>query len=298
MTGVALTAYLMGGLGNQMFQYAAARALASRSDAALYLDTVTGFARDKVFRRTYELGSFPIKATPAGALRRAFLPADAVIRKVRRAVKPPISARPWGEYLYEPTPAFSPAVAKHRIVRKTWMQGYWQDERYFADLRDCVRRELTPRMPLDPGFRRAGDQMESQSSVAVGVRLFEEVPGASKAGVGGLTPIEFFNRAAIQLAERVRDPVFYVFCTSKAPELESLSLPGPVHFITHDNGFSGSIRRLWLLTNCQHHILSNSSFYWWGAWLREAANPGCQVIASPLFPSPETTPSRWLSTAR
>ena len=66
--------------------------------------------------------------------------------------------------------------------------------------------------------------------------------------------------------------VFFVFCTHRFPILEQLNLPESTVFVTHDDGYEGSISRLWLLTQCKHHIFTNSSYYWWGAWLSKAVN--------------------------
>jgi hypothetical protein len=290
-----ITAHLMGGLGNQMFQYAAARAIALRNDARLYVDNRTGFARDKVYRRTYELGAFPVEAAVAGAWKRGPFMLDTVERKLFGGTKQVISNRVWGSFIQEFEQTFLPEVARYPMVSNTWMRGYWQSEAYFRDVAESIRRELTPPTPTKREFVDYGELMRTCSSVAVGIRLFEEVPGASKTGVGGLTPLQFFTDASRVLAETVRNPVFFVFCTHAAAELSSLNLPGKVHLVTHDNGFQGSLERLWLLAQCQHHILSNSTFYWWGAWLSESQYPNSQIIASPLFANDDTIPARWKS---
>lgn len=288
-----LTVHLMGGLGNQMFQYAAARALALRNAAQLRLDTRGGFARDKVYKRLYELGDFPIQAASARWLEAAPFMIEAARQKVVGATTSSIGRRFYGSAIRETHSRFLSEVATHRMTSNAWMWGYWQTEQYFSDVAGIISKELTPPAPTHPQFLQCADLMASSNSVAVGVRLFEEVPGVSKGGVGGLTHMPFFNEAARLLATRVQNPTFFVFCTTNSPQLQQLDLPGPVHLITHENGYEGSIAPLWLISQARHHIIANSSFYWWGAWLREAQHPETQIIASPLFPNRDSVPSRW-----
>jgi hypothetical protein len=77
--------------------------------------------------------------------------------------------------------------------------------------------------------------------------------------------------------------------------LRQIKFPGSAHFITHDNGFQGSLARFWLISQCAHHILSNSSFYWWAAWLAERRNPDSCIVASAMFPNRHTIPQRWIA---
>ncbi len=290
----ALVAHLNGGLGNQMFQYAAGRALAEANGASLYLDARSGFARDKVYKRTFELAPFPIAARPASAWRTAPFVLDAIDRKVTGRVPPAVRRRLFGTSIHETdNAAFMPAVAACRTQSNLWMRGFWQSERYFEDIRETIARELTPPTPRGPLFLDCARHMGEVASVAVGVRMFEEIPDASKRGVGGVTPIEAFNRAAEKLAAEIGSLVFFVFCTIRSAVLNDLRLPGEIRFVTHDDGFTGTVERLWLLTRCRHHIIANSSFYWWGAWLREAVDAETRVTASPLFYNKDTVPTRW-----
>jgi hypothetical protein len=290
-----VTVHLNGGLGNQMFQYAAGRGLVARTGADLVLDNRSGFARDKVYKRTYELDAFPIAARLARPLEIAPLVFEAARQKFVGAAPTAVSERVYGSYLLETRSEYMPEIASFRPRGDAWMRGYWQSEQYFSDCGTAIRDELTPPPPTARHFLAAARHMATVNSVAVGVRLFEEVPGAAKTGVGGLTPIAFFNAAARQLSATVPAPEFFVFCTTDSPQLRTLDLPGPLHLITHDHGFEGSLDRLWLLTQCRHHLIANSSFYWWGAWLRDARAAGTQVIASPLFPNRDTIPGRWAS---
>lgn len=293
----AITVNLMGGLGNQMFQYAAGRSLAQRNAARLYVDASSGFARDKVYKRTFELGALPIEARTADAFRRAPFWLSRLNDKFSGMQSSPIKKHVWGAFIRETAAQYLGDVAGFHDFANAWMYGYWQCEEYFSDIKPLLAKELAPPVPRQRQFVEMAQTIELSNSVAVGVRLFEEVPGATKAGVGGLTPIAFYNVAAKEMARSVKNPVFFVFCTTESPTLRQIEYPGPVHYITHDNGFEGSLARLWLISRCSHHILSNSSFYWWAAWLAEQRSPQAKIIASALFPNRDTIPKRWLAIA-
>lgn len=287
-----ITAHLMGGLGNQMFQYAAARAIAHRNNINLFLDDHNGFVRDIVYQRKYELDQFPIHAQIA----RAGIPYW--IEKSRQRIfgkhKNTVAKNIFWTTLEENESDFISAVNDFRITGNTWMHGYWQSERYFEGIKEIISKELMPEAPEDNRFLEMAKRMESCNSVSLGVRLYEEVPGLTKDGVGGLTSMTFFNESAKRLSEQIENPEFFIFCTTNSSELEKLNLPGKIHLIIHSNGFNGTLERLWLYTKCKHHIIANSSFYWWGAWLSEQRNPDSKIIASPNFSNKDTIPSRWL----
>lgn len=282
----------MGGLGNQMFQYAAARAIAHRNNMNLSLDDHNGFVRDIVYKRKYELFQFPIQAQ----INRAYIPYW--IEKARQRIfgqrKNAISKNIFWTTLGENESGFIDAIKDFHIKGNTWMHGYWQSERYFEDIKDIISRELMPEAPEDSRFLEMAKRMESCNSVSLGVRLYEEVPGVTKDGVGGITPMTFFNDCAKRLSTEIENPEFFIFCTTNSPELKKLNLPGKIHLITHENGFNGTLARLWLYTKCKHHIIANSSFYWWGAWLSEIKNSNSVIIASPIFSNKDAIPERWL----
>jgi hypothetical protein len=284
----------MGGLGNQMFQYATGRALAAARSAELALDTTTLFSRDRDFRRSFELEPFPIRARKASFDERLAFRFELAVRKMGVVRTRQVARRPWGRLVTEGEAMTPPIGPLDGDPRRVFLMGYWQTERYFADIRPMIAEELRPPASRKPAFLELARSLESPNAIAVGVRLFEEVPGAAKEGVGGLVPLAAYARGARVLAEGVRDPQFFVFSTVMSPLFDRLNLPGPVRYVTHDNGFDGTTDRLWLLSRCSRFLIANSSYYWWAAWLAESERRDTAVAAFDKFPNPWTIPDRWI----
>jgi hypothetical protein len=284
---------LKGGMGNQMFQYAAGRALSLRNNMEIILDTTSGFVRDRVYRRSFGLGILDIKVRRASVLEQLPFWFENCRQKISSSRLMPITRRPWGDYLCETDPMFFNEISSVRLDTKIWMQGFWQSEKYFFDYRDIIATELAPPVPKTSNFLSIAQAIRSCNSVAVGVRIFEDIPSTDKSGVGGLTPSSFYEDAARQIVDYVKKPTFFVFCTSMAAVKDKLMLPGTIHYLTSDNGFSDQSSTLWLISQCKHHIISNSSFYWWSAWLAERRYLDTIVIGSDLFPNRDTIPERW-----
>lgn len=287
---------LKGGLGNQMFQYAAGRAAALRNGMELVLDTTGGFARDRVFRRSYALGGLPVAGRPAGRWTRLLFLSERMCQRCGIGGSSVIQRRPWGTALLETGLRFRVEVAECVLGSRALMDGYWQSESYFSDQRETVGQELAPPAPSDPRFLSMARQMEACESVAVGVRLFEEMPGADKAGVGGLVPLSSYVTAASCLGQAAGDTVFFVFCTTSTLLRDHLKLPGQTVYVTPEEGYGDALQVLWLLTRCRHHIIANSSFFWWGAWLAEQHRAGTVVVCG-VFPNEDTVPPRWVTSA-
>lgn len=283
---------LKGGLGNQMFQYAMGRSLARRNSMSLMLDPRSGFVQDRVYHRTFSLADFPVKGRLSGTLGQLPFWFETIRQRVVPNWK--VSGRrPWGRYACEQEVVTEVDLLNCHLESNTWVEGYWQSERFFADIREEIGAELMPPIPKSPQSLSLGREIDASESIAVGVRLYEEVPEQDRAGV---VQYAFYANAAKVLSEAyaVSRPVFYVFCTKLELVEGKMDLPGRIVFVTHDNGYADQLDRLWLISRCKHHIISNSSFYWWGAWLAEISGRGGKVVAADPFPFPDTIPNRWL----
>jgi hypothetical protein len=261
---------LRGGLGNQLFQYACGRALALRNGAPLKLDLIQYRDRSCAERRPYLLGRFRIAASEAGALELKLAHGGRIARAAT-ALAPSRRFRMFSEEGLR----FQPEVAAAR--GNAYLIGYWQCERYFADCADAVRSECALRSePMGENLRLLRE-IEECEAVSVHVRRgdFLTEPGFHPCG------LEYYRSAAERIATAVRAPRYYVFSDDPAWTKEHFTLQ-PAVFVSH-NGVDRPEEDLRLMRRCKHHIMANSTFSWWAAWLCE--QPRKIVIA----------PRRWFA---
>jgi hypothetical protein len=266
---------LMGGLGNQLFQYAAARRLALVLGATLKFD-LTSFECTRA--RRYRLGFFNIDASCATSAEVAPWQARDLLTRVRRALDRRLPVR-WRAALQEPATRFIPEVL--RATRARYIRGYWQSERYFADIADIVRAEVTLRDPPSTESATLATLMHAVHAVAIHVRRTDYV------GTTMHPPCTegYYRTAMAHVEARVACPHYFVFSDDIDWARRSLQSVHPLQFVTH-NGTERDYEDLWLMSQSRHHIIANSSFSWWGAWL--GRGPHQLVIA----------PHRWFGVPR
>lgn len=256
-------ARLVGGLGNQMFGYAAARRLALINDAELVLDTVTGFKRDTTYRRSYQLDAFAVAGRPATPSER-LEPFDRARIGAARALA---TLQPYHRrrYLLQEFDDYD-ARLRDRVVRGTLrLQGVWAGEGYFADVGERIRADFQLKhAPDDAMNRRVARAIETSNAIGLHVRWFDDP------GVGGTMNVSpaYYQRAIAEMRARVADAHFFVFSDKPDAARQNLMLgESEATFVTHNDLESGAALDLWLLSRCRHYIIANSSFSWWAAWL-------------------------------
>jgi hypothetical protein len=279
-----IAATLVGGLGNQLFQYAAGRSLALRHDTELVLDLsiLNGPQELLASRRGYELGCFAIDAQLADGVRSwESLPGNAGVRqRVRRA-------RAEFTVLRQRGFAFQPAFFD--APDDTLLAGFWQSEAYFADHAAAIRRELVLAGPGLP-------EVAHDSSVSVHVRRGDYADDPTTNRVHGLLPPAYFRTALDEVARRMdAAPDVHVFSDDPAWCREHLDLGAP--FSVVDTGSARADLRT--MSACRHHVVANSSFSWWGAWLDPRPDAIVvapkQWIADPAVDTSHVVPARWLT---
>lgn len=263
---------ILGGLGNQLFAYAAARRLALVNDAELILDHVSGLERDFAYQRHYQLDHFNIpcrKAAPAERLE----PVSRVRRYFKRAINRlrPFETR---SYIQQEGIDFDPRLLAIKPRGTVYLEGYWQSEQYFKDVESVIREELRIIPPKDEINRAMAGRIRGCQAVALHVRFFDT---PQELGVNN-APGDYYTRAVARMDTLVPGAHYFVFSDQPAAARDRIPLPdGRITLISHNQGDENAYADLWLMTQCQHFIIGNSTFSWWGAWLAEHA--GKQVIA-------------------
>lgn len=266
---------IWGGLGNQMFQYAAGYALAKHLGVELLVDPVE-MAQEHT---TFGLGLFNLETKvwrPVGA--------RAVARRMLSGLRGKETRkkleRLWPGRVYRPG-NFCSADDFGTIGPGTYLNGYFQSEQFFVERAEEIRAlySLDHIVPsIDGALRQAA---ADPGSVSVHIRRGDYAREAKVTEVHGLLADDYYSRAYEIMRALVPDCRFLVFSDDLAAA-DELTRRWRNHTLVQ-----GHTREqdLYLMSACANHVIANSSFSWWGAWL--GRNPGKQVIA----------PRRWFSRA-
>jgi hypothetical protein len=273
----------MGGLGNQLFCYAAARRLALVNQAELVMDTVTGFERDLRFNRKYSLNNFSISARAANRSER-LEPFERYRRGLMKwlARKQPFEQR---RYLEQEKLALDERLLNFRLDSTVYFEGYWQSERYFKDIEQTIRQDLHIIPPTDALNQQAAAAIQScnavGNSVALHVRWFDHPSQSANPTGGHNLATNYYKRAIDLIEQKLTAPHYVLFSDDPGAAREKIRLPeNRVTFIDHNRDEVNAYADLWLMQQCQHFIIANSTFSWWGAWL--SPNPHKIVITPDL----------------
>jgi len=265
---------IIGGLGNQMFQYAFAVALRKKHpDEAVYVDTQhyrnafikkyhgnnfyhNGYEIDKVFLGT------GIQAAGAWDLMKVsyYIPNQVMARAVRRLLP-----KRKTEFVADQQPyVFLPEALK--VKGDCYYDGYWMSPKYFDGCRDAILGEFEFR-PLDTEENMALQPLLLQgNSVAIHVRRGDYVGSKN---LGGICTLGYYRNAIREARKAVGNPVFFIFSDDQGWCRENLKEElgnDKVIYVAHNRG-TESWRDMQLMSMARCNILANSSFSWWGAYL-------------------------------
>lgn len=249
----------MGGLGNQLFQFAAGRRLASlhRSELVLDLGWFRHEAGGMVTPRRYELDGFELIARSTAIRPRAVEALEAGRRRRFSRLGLEVIRQREGDLAVDERVLNAPD--------DVLLIGYWQSETYFADVSDAVRDELCIRTAPSKSYAIFDRIIGSSSAVAVHVRRGDYASIPQSQAFHGVLDRDYYRRALAHVAERVPDPVFVAF--SDDPDWVERELASELHLTVVSGG--DALQELRLMSRCKHYVIANSSFSWWGAWLGE-----------------------------
>jgi hypothetical protein len=280
---------LTGGLGNQMFQYAAGRRLALHHKTILKLKFIY-YPEDT--KRWYSLGCFNIKENFA---------TDKEINKIRKIPETKIEKL---IYLLNP-------FSKDRLIKEkdfhfdenilntpddVLLDGYWQSEKYFKDIEDIIRQEFSLKNQSGHIYKEFLKSIANTNSVSVHFRRKDYVEDKKTREYHGICSLEYYYTAIKKIGETIKNPHFFIFSDDIEWPRNNLKLNYPLTFVS-DNNLT-DCQELILMSKCKNHIIANSSFSWWGAWLSD--NPKKIVIApkkwfnDPSINTKDLIPEIWI----
>ena len=283
-----VTVFLRGGLGNQMFQYAAGLAVAKKNNTDLVLDTVflnDRFPRPHFTYRTFDLADvfdvaprFTRLSTLADAvpIPGVWLGLDILAMKMRAAFHR-------AKIVYEGgKKEFDLAIIK--APRAVILYGRWEDENYFKEYEHDVRLAFQFRHALNGEAAALAERIASGNSVSLHVRRGDYAADKRVGNLMGDTNLSYYERAVEYMMKKVEKPTFFVFSDDIEWCKKNITIDAPVVYVPASCAGPKAAHHLQLMSLCKHNIIANSTFSWWGAWLN--ANPEKMVIA----------PRRWYST--
>lgn len=257
---------LIGGLGNQLFQYAAGRTLAYINNTELKLD-VTGFSENKL--RNFELFNFNIDAEFAKIEEiNSLLPAHNFEKAFQY-----ISPARRKSYYRERQFRFDKRVLK--LGNRVYLKGYFQSENYFFPAKELIRKELSLKPAITDHLSDTAAFLQHQPSVSVHIRRGDMSADSLTNQYHGLVPVSYYKEAISRMKEYHGSPVFYIFSDDIAWARENLPLENAVY--ASGELSKNHLEDFYLMSRCRHHIIANSSFSWWAAWLNDY--PDKKVIA-------------------
>jgi hypothetical protein len=264
---------LIGGLGNQMFQYAAGRGISHRNQSGLKLD-ISNYEDDPL--RSYGLTHFSIFSEFAtvdeiASFRGPF--SKKIAARIFRSV-PKLRNLTSKSVVIERHFDFDPYVLELR--GEIYLSGYWNSERYFKDIESIIRTDFVVNSPPDSVGLGIAEQILGTESVSIHVRRGDYVSNAIVNQYHFVLPLEYYYESIRKLNSMVKTPFFFVFSDDPEWTRENLQLNYPIVYVS--SMFEGNdAEELRLMSLCKHHIIANSTFSWWGAWL--SSNPDKIVIA-------------------
>ena len=272
-----IISHIIGGLGNQMFQYALGRCLTLKRGVRLKLD-VSGFTGYK--KRKYELSAFNIQEDYANRLEILSFSIPSLWRPQPRVIK--------REH----------AHFEHEILALSgdvYLKGYWQSEKYFIEIEDVIRKEFTLKNPQSGKNLEVSRLIASKESVSLHVRRGDYVSEKKTRDIHGVCPLGYYKRSVEYMRQMIKYPFFYIFSDDFEWVHKNLKLSNDCLCVEFNSNSHEDLR---LMSQCKHHITANSSFSWWGAWLNPRKN---KIVLSPdpWFKDPlhnpnDIIPSEWI----
>jgi hypothetical protein len=255
---------IVGGLGNQMFQYAAGRSLSIKHAVPYLLDinefsysnSHQGFELERIFTIPAAIAKDEEIRNITGWQSYRFAQKFLTLRHANVLRKNSLIIE--AKFNYSSSILNSPS--------NCYLIGYWQSEKYFSSIKETIRADFVFRSPMSDSNKRIAEVIGATNSVSMHVRRGDYISNNKTFSVHGVCSVEYYERAIRYIADHVNNPVFFIFSDDFDWIRENLKVNYPYYYVDNNRG-SASYNDMHLMSLCSHNIIANSTFSWWGAWL-------------------------------
>ncbi len=262
---------IYGGLGNELFQYALYRKLQSLGKEVFCDIQMLEPIRQKNWPT---IDIFPnINIPVAGEENRKKF--GDVSRSIPARFRRKLRRKKSHVYEERKPKHFQPEVFE---MNQVYLEGYWQSERYFSDIREQLLKDFSFPSVTDRRNQELVSKMEKEISVSVHIRRGDYLEGKNREIYGGVCTDTYYHNAVSYFKKKYPDAHFYFF--SNDPAWVTGRYQGIDMTVVDWNQGINSYWDMYLMSKCNHNIIANSSFSWWGGWLNCYKNK--EVIA-PMF---------------
>lgn len=260
----------MGGLGNQLQQYALYRKLEHigkdvRLDTSWFCNE--SLQEDMSARRELELNylnPLPYKTASEGEIRsvlgRLWEEPEKVTAKVKRKLFP--FANPF----FEESDIYHEQIFD---MKYKYLVGYWACEKYYADIMDVIRKDISFPQSSDSALQDKNNavirQMQELQSVSVHIRRGDYLDDVNRSLFGGICTEVYYRKAIEYMREKLPEAVFFLF-SDDIPYVKEHYRGVDFRIIDWNQG-KNSYYDMMLMSRCKHNICANSTFSFWGARL-------------------------------
>ena len=252
---------LMGGLGNQMFQYAAAKSLALLTQTKLKIDV--SFLNDRTPRENFTYRDFKLDI-----FKLSFQIATS--NEIQRFLTKPFSNKKIDRIRQKYNPHF---IVRENSVNfntelfnqshNTYLEGYFQSEKYFISFENEIRDDFIFNRPEAQLNLEMVQKIKDSNSIAIHFRRGDYISNPITNKFHGVCGIDYYKKAVESMNSKITDPVFFVFSDDIEWVKQNFKANGRVIYVDS----SSESEDLQLMSICKNHIIANSSYSWWGAWL-------------------------------
>lgn len=252
---------IKGGIGNQLFQYAAARAVSIKTEQVLRLDIADATRHNNVDAtpRRISILDLNISAAPASSEERNRIryPYGAVSK---------LFSRIQAKFFPNDVLNFDETVLENKDLDQ-FIDGYYQSYKYFLSIENLIRDEFTLTKPSTSYLTWRDRITDIEDTVSIHIRRGDYISKPSVRESFGPCTLTYFNSAIANILNPLPNATFVLFSDDPDWVEENLEIPNNNQRVTISGNNLTDVEELLLMKECDHNIISNSSFSWWGAWL-------------------------------